>query len=181
MTEPIVVTIAAKVWPDLPSITEGDSVGAGTPVLLPSGLRGEVLTLGPAMKAAGSPDDWRAVIQFAVDSAGPTARDLFVGLLGAWLYDIAMGRLQGRKGSGDPREDQGALRVFVGHLEIDVSDREAMARAIQGQVEAGSPSSLPPQLRPRLRRAVQPNGGGVVAEAARTEQAVPRARRETPG
>jgi hypothetical protein len=145
---PIVVTIGAKVWTDLPSITAGDSVGAGSPVVLPEGLRGKVLSLGPAIKAAGSPDDWRAVIQFAVDAAGPMTRDLFVGALGAWLYDIAKDRLPGKKGK--PHPDQGALRVFVGHLEIEVSDREVVAAAIQGQLDAGSPSSLPPQLRPTI-------------------------------
>lgn len=154
MSEPIVLTIAAKVWPDLPSITVGDTVGAGEPVLLPEGLSGEVLSLGPAIKAAGSPEDWRAVIQFAVDSAGPMARDLFVGVLGAWLYDMARGRPPGRKGSRK-RHDQGALRVFVGHIEIEAGDREAIARAIQGQLEGGSPKSLPPQLRPTIE---EPSG-----------------------
>jgi hypothetical protein len=137
---PVVITVAARKWPDLPKLTEGGSIGSGTPVQLPKGLSGEVLAIGPPYKSAASPDELHAVIQFVVDSAGPFIRDLFVGVLGAWLYDRISGRVGGKKIE---------VRVFIGHLEVDPSDPGQIAEAIARQLDEGSPRSLPPQLSPR--------------------------------
>ena len=124
-------------------ITVGDAVGHGEAVDLPDGLQGQVLAVGPATKAAASTEEWRALVQFAVDSAGPFAHDLFVLTLAGWLSaKLAM------RGSDKAKTDKGAVRVFIGHTEVDPSDQAAIERAIAGQLDAGTPMTLPPQLVP---------------------------------
>lgn len=146
-----VVTFAARFWPDLPDLTEADSVGDGTPVPMPAGLHGTI-RMGSmmAVKSAPGPDEWRAVLQVVVDVGIGVGPPVAVGLLTNWLYD----RLKGSKPEQRPPliDESNYLhqdvRVFVGHTEVEATDRAKIETIVRDVLSAASPATgLPPQLR----------------------------------
>ena len=90
------VRFATERWPELPSVTVGDAVGAGEVVSVPSGLSGRVSAIGPSTKSSVGPDELRAFVEIVVQAAPETARDVGIGLFTAWLYDRLRTRGEGR-------------------------------------------------------------------------------------
>jgi hypothetical protein len=157
---PLRVTVAAKRWSELPDFLDAESVGRGTPVPLPEGLRGMVVAIGPAAKAAAGPDELRAFIEFAVQTVGPIARDVAVAALSAWVVE--------RLHHPSPRQPHVSVhtevRVWINGEPIDPADHAAVEQVVDAglnDTDVGAIDLLAPpnvDLRPQDVGPVRPAG-----------------------
>jgi hypothetical protein len=148
MVDRIAVTFAARRWPDLPTVTDTDTVSTGTPVPMPGGLTG-TFEMGSmmAVKSAQGPDEWRAAFQVIVDVAGAVAAEVAVKLVAEWI--LSKVRPTGTRQT--PLIDQSVhndVRVFIGHIEVNVGSRDEVEAAVRDAIAAATPQlDLPPELR----------------------------------
>ncbi|MGO9177785.1 MAG: hypothetical protein ACLQBX_00770 [Candidatus Limnocylindrales bacterium] len=144
MADRITVTFAARYGLDLEGLAD-EKAG------LPDGVTAVVrVTPPPAFKAAG-PDEWRSIVQVIVDVGGVVG----VGLLTNWLYDKLKGlRDDGRREDMRDRSVHNHVRVFIGHVEINGTERGELDRAFhEATVGADLGTDTPTQLRRPKRRA----------------------------
>jgi hypothetical protein len=144
VTAQISVTFAARYGLDLEGLAD-EKAG------LTDGVAADVrVSPPPAFKAAG-PDEWRSIVQVIVDVGGVVG----VGLLTNWLYDKLKGlRDDGRREDRSDRSVHNHVRVFVGHVEINGTERGELERAFREAIVAADLRAYtPPQLRRPKRKA----------------------------
>lgn len=139
----ITVTFAARYGLDLEGVAD-EMAG------LPEGAAADVRVTPPPATKAASPDEWRSIVQVVMDVGGVVG----VGLLTNWLYDKLKGfRADGRREEMSDRSVHNHVRVFIGHLEINGTERGELERAFrQALITADSRTDIPPLLRRPKRR-----------------------------
>ena len=134
-------------------------MGSGDEVPLPGGLRGVLHQPASFKTAAIGPDEWRGILQVAVDLGGVATGTIALGLITNWLYD----KLKGKHETQAPTQnvdqsDHIDVRVFIGRFEVNLSDRGQVERVL-GEAIAGrnAPTEVPPQVRQRLPPFLDPS------------------------
>jgi hypothetical protein len=148
MASQVVVTFAARYWPDLPELTDEEAIGTGVPVPIADGLTG-TMRLGPmmAVKSAPGPDEWRAVVQVVVDIAPGFIEGVAGGLLGNWIWEHVRGKPEAPNVNVD-QSVHNEFRVFIGRAEITTPNQDEIAAAVLQALRAEAPTTeIPPQLR----------------------------------